>query len=152
MERIPRGEGGGKCSYVKQDEPDQEENARSGQKGRKNNRNMFMELKNWMNKGRGKEEFVEFLTEEGEVIKNKDEIVAEIEKVWGNLLNTSCSRGSARDRERKVYIRIGYALLTGVGRFVEWEFIPSETDMPSSSIVLYASTRSPFPEIIPFAN
>jgi hypothetical protein len=52
----------------------------------------------------------------------------------------------------KVYISIGYALLTGVGRFVEWEFIPSETDMPSSSIVLYASTRSPFPEIIPFAN
>jgi hypothetical protein len=55
-----------------------------------------------MDKGKGKEEFVECLTKEGEVIKNKDEIVAEIEKVWGNLLNTSCRRGSARGRERKV--------------------------------------------------
>ncbi|ELU15661.1 hypothetical protein CAPTEDRAFT_187138 [Capitella teleta] len=55
-------------------------------RGAERNKNMFRELKNWMDKGKGKEELVEFLTEEGEVIKNEDDILAEIEKVWGALV------------------------------------------------------------------
>jgi exonuclease III len=69
-------------------------------RGAERNRNMFRELKNWMNKGKGKEELVEFLTEEGEAIKNEDEIVVEIEKVWGKLLNTSGEAVLGVEKER----------------------------------------------------
>ncbi|ELT95324.1 hypothetical protein CAPTEDRAFT_211571 [Capitella teleta] len=69
-------------------------------RGAERNRNMFRELKNWMNKGKGKEELVEFLTEEGEAIKNEDEIVAEIEKVWGKLLNKSGEAVLGVEKER----------------------------------------------------
>ncbi|ELT97600.1 hypothetical protein CAPTEDRAFT_205878 [Capitella teleta] len=69
-------------------------------RGAERNRNMFRELKNLMNKGKGKEELAEFLTEEGEAIKNEDEIVAEIEKVWGKLLNTSGEAVLGVEKER----------------------------------------------------
>ncbi|ELU10911.1 hypothetical protein CAPTEDRAFT_211652, partial [Capitella teleta] len=69
-------------------------------RGAERNRNMFRELKNWINKGKGKEELVEFLTEEGEAIKNEDEIVVEIEKVWGKLLNTSGEAVLGVEKER----------------------------------------------------
>ncbi|ELU11804.1 hypothetical protein CAPTEDRAFT_190784 [Capitella teleta] len=61
-------------------------------RGAERNKNMFRELKNWMDKGKGKEELVEFLTEEGEVIKNEDDILAEIEKVWDDVILLAPSR------------------------------------------------------------
>ncbi|ELT96537.1 hypothetical protein CAPTEDRAFT_216074 [Capitella teleta] len=64
------------------------------------NRNMFRELKNLMNKGKGKEELAEFLAGEGEAIKNEDEIVVEIEKVWGKLLNTPGEAVLGVEKER----------------------------------------------------
>ncbi|ELU17978.1 hypothetical protein CAPTEDRAFT_202661 [Capitella teleta] len=50
--------------------------------------------------GKGTEELVEFLTEEGEAIKNEDEIVTEIEEVWDKLLNVSGEAVLGVEKER----------------------------------------------------